>query len=204
MKFKNTLVAITSLALAFSTANAMTISFTAQAGVGVADLDGTALNGSTVQLGIYDGANFVNILGSTLTGAPLDGLFGGSSLFESTSLVGQQPAMRIFDASGTAAVIAYSTSWAFVAGAGDGTDFASAGLDLADVIAVGTTNLTGTGVLLADPTFALTSFNIGGSGNTNPTFGTPSLEIGAVPEPSTYAMIAGALALAAVMIRRRK
>jgi hypothetical protein len=180
-----------------SIVNATTVSFTAQQGTAVSNLSGTALSGTTVDLGYYDTGTFT-LLGSTTTADALpSGLFGGSSLFESTSLAAFQPAMRIFSDDG-GSVIAYSTGWSFSNGDGSGTDIGADFFDLVNVVVGG--SLTGTGVVLAE---AGSTFNLNGAGN--PTFGgSPSLEIGLVPEPSTYAALSGLLALGYVMVRRRR
>jgi len=177
--------------------NATTVSFTAQQGTAVSNLSGNALSGTVVELGYYDAATFT-LLGSTTTGSgglPA-GLFGGSNLFESASLAAFQPALRIFSDDGGSA-IAYSTGWSFTSGDGTGTDTGSDFFDLANVVTGG--SLTGTGVVVAE---AGSTFNL--SGAVNPTFAAPSLEIGVVPEPSTYAALSGLLALGYVMVRRRR
>jgi hypothetical protein len=177
--------------------NATTVSFTAQQGTAVSNLSGNALSGTAVELGYYETATFT-LLGSTTTGSgglPA-GLFGGSNLFESASLAAFQPALRIVSDDGGSA-IAYSTGWSFTSGDGTGTDTGSDFFDLANVVSGG--SLTGTGVVVAE---AGSTFNLNGA--VSPTFGTPSLEIGLVPEPSTYAALSGLLALGYVMVRRRR
>jgi len=177
--------------------NATTVSFTAQQGTGISNSSGTALTGTTVELGYYESSTFTT-LGSTTSGTPLAGMFGGSSLFESTSLASFQPALRIFSDDG-ASVIAYSTDWAFSGGDGTGIDTNSDNIDLVNVVIGG--SLTASGVVIAS---AGSAFDL--NGTTNPSFGAPSLEISlvAVPEPSAFAALAGLCALGAVMVRRRR
>lgn len=193
---KKIITTIVALSLAFASAQAVTVSFTAQAGTGVANLAGTALSGTSVQLGHYDGSTF-SVLGSGLTGAPLAGMFGDSALFESTSLAAVQPALRIFSDDG-GSVIVYNTTWAFLGGDGSGTDTGTQSFDLTNVIAAGGA-VDANGVILAT---AGSTFQIGPA--TNPTFGTPALQIGAVPEPSAFAALAGVMALGFVALRRRR
>ena len=177
--------------------NATTVSFTAQQGTGISNSSGTALAGTTVEIGYYDSSTFTS-LGSTTSGTPFAGMFGGSSLFESSSLASFQPALKIFSDDGSS-VIAYSTDWAFLGGDGTGTDTETQGVDLANVVFNG--SLTASGVVIAS---AGSAFDL--NGTANPTFGAPSLEISlvAVPEPSTFAALAGLCALGAVMVRRRR
>ena len=175
--------------------NATTVSFTAQQGTGISNSSGTALSGTTVEIGYYDSSTFTS-LGSTTSGTPFAGMFGGSSLFESTSLASFQPALKIFSDDGSS-VIAYSTDWAFLGGDGTGTDTETQSVDLANVVFGG--SLTASGVVIAS---ADSQFNLNGANN--PTFGAPSLEISAVPEPSAFAALAGICALGAVMVRRRR
>ena len=175
--------------------NATTVSFTAQQGTGISNSSGTALTGTTVEIGYYDSSTFTS-LGSTTSGTPFAGMFGGSSLFESTSLASFQPALKIFSDDGSS-VIAYSTDWAFLGGDGTGTDTETQSVDLANVVFNG--SLTASGVVIAS---AGSQFDLNGANN--PTFGAPSLEIRAVPEPSAFAALAGICALGAVMVRRRR
>ena len=177
--------------------NATTVSFTAQQGTGISNSPGTALTGTTVEIGYYDSSTFTS-LGSTTSGTPFAGMFGGSSLFESTSLASFQPALRIFSDDG-ASVIVYSTDWAFSGGDGTGIDTNSDNIDLVNVVIGG--SLTASGVVIAS---AGSAFDL--NGTTNPSFGAPSLEISlvAVPEPSAFAALAGLCALGAVMVRRRR
>ena len=175
--------------------NATTVSFTAQQGTGISNSSGTALTGTTVEIGYYDSSTFTS-LGSTTSGTPFAGMFGGSSLFESTSLASFQPALKIFSDDGSS-VIAYSTDWAFLGGDGTGTDTETQSVDLANVVFNG--SLTASGVVIAS---AGSAFDL--NGTANPTFGAPSLEIRAVPEPSAFAALAGICALGAVMVRRRR
>jgi len=202
MKLKTIVATSALITIALSTASAVSMSYTAQQGTGIGDFNTqNPLSGTTVQLGVWDGGSF-SVLDSSLSadGGNPAGLFGGNVLFESTSLAAAQPAMRIFDVTGTAAVIAYTTDWFFAAGDGTGTDTGTQFIDLADVIAFGGTP-TANAQFFADPNLAPALVGIGG---VNPSFGSPMLLVSAVPEPSTYAMLAGALALVAVMIRRRK
>jgi len=176
--------------------NATTVSFTAQQGTGISNSSGTALTGTTVEIGYYDSSTFTS-LGSTTSGVSLPaGMFGGSSLFESASLASFQPALKIFSDDG-ASVIAYSTVWAFEGGDGTGTDTNTQSIDLANVVIGG--SLTASGVVIAS---AGSAFDL--NGTANPSFLSPSLEISAVPEPSTFAALAGLCALGAVMLRRRR
>ena len=176
--------------------NATTVSFTAQQGTGISNSSGTALTGTTVEIGYYDSSTFTS-LGSTTSGTPLAGMFGGSSLFESDSLASFQPALKIFSDDGSS-VIAYSTDWAFLGGDGTGIDTNTQSVDLANVVFNG--SLTASGVVIAGDLSSQFDLN----GANNPTFGAPSLEIYAVPEPSTFAALAGLCALGAVMVRRRR
>ena len=177
--------------------NATTVSFTAQQGTGISNSSGTALTGTTVEIGYYDSSTFTS-LGSTTSGTPFAGMFGGSSLFESVSLASFQPALKIFSDDGSS-VIAYSTDWAFLGGDGTGIDTNTQSVDLANVVFNG--SLTASGVVIAS---AGSAFDLNAA--TNPTFGAPSLEISlvAVPEPSAFAALAGLCALGAVMVRRRR
>ena len=194
---KNTLLTLFCL-LPFATSSLLgtTVSFTAQQGTAVSSLTGTHLSNTTVEIGHYASGTFTS-LGSTATGGNLPaGLFGGSAQFDSSSLTTAQVAMRIFSDDG-GSVIAYSTTWRFSGGDGSGTDTNTDNFDLVQAVAGGA--LTTTGVVVASPG---SQFSL--SGATNPTFNSPSISVGVVPEPSTYAMLAGALALGYVMIRRRK
>jgi hypothetical protein len=194
---KKTYFSLILLFLGLAVVNATTVNFTAQAGTGVANLSGTALTGTNVELGYYDGS--FSSVGSVvaLTGDSLPaGLFGANSLFNSDSLTALQPALRIFSDDG-GSVIVFSTNWSFSAGDGTGTDSNTDGpFDLANVVSGG--SLTGTGSIFAS---AASTFNLNGANN--PTFGAPSLEIGLVPEPSAFALIAGCFGMAWVMVRRR-
>ena len=152
--------------------NATTVSFTAQQGTGISNSSGTALTGTTVEIGYYDSSTFTS-LGSTTSGTPFAGMFGGSSLFESTSLASFQPALKIFSDDGSS-VIAYSTDWAFLGGDGTGTDTETQSVDLANVVFNG--SLTASGVVIAS---AGSQFDLNGANN--PTFGAPSLEITCCP-----------------------
>lgn len=181
--------------LAAASVHGTTVSFTAQQGTAVSNLSGVPLSGTTVELGHWDGAAF-SLLGSTSTGNPLPpGLFGGSVLFDSTTLTTVQPAFRIFSDDG-GSVVAFSSNWSFSSGDGTGIDFSTDAFDLANVVSGG--SLTGTGVLLAS---AGSTFNLNGAAN--PTFSSPSLEIGLIPEPSSFALIAGCFGLALAVVRRR-
>ena len=142
--------------------NATTVSFTAQQGTGISNSSGTALTGTTVEIGYYDSSTFTS-LGSTTSGTPFAGMFGGSSLFESTSLASFQPALKIFSDDGSS-VIAYSTNWAFSGGDGTGIDTNSDNIDLANVVIGG--SLTASGVVIAS---AGSAFDL--NGTANPTFG---------------------------------
>ena len=142
--------------------NATTVSFTAQQGTGISNSSGTALTGTTVEIGYYDSSTFTS-LGSTTSGTPFAGMFGGSSLFESTSLASFQPALKIFSDDGSS-VIAYSTNWAFSGGDGTGIDTNSDNIDLANVVIGG--SLTASGVVIASVGSA---FDL--NGTANPTFG---------------------------------
>jgi hypothetical protein len=186
------------LAAAALTANATTVSYTAQQGTGLSDLNGTELTGTLVEIGYLNTGIFTS-LGSTTTGNPLpNGMFGGSVLFDSSSLTSAQPALQLTSSDG-GSIIAYATSWAFSAGDGTGTDTSSDAFDLANVAIGG--SLTASGVVVAN---SGSTFNLNGA--TNSSFNQPSISFGldAVPEPSTYALLAGALAFAFVAIRRRK
>ena len=194
MKKTNFLYAAISLLL-LSIAGATTANVNAQQGSGVSDLFGNPLTGTPVDLGYYDGT--FNLLSSSVatTGTPFDGLFGGSVSFDSDLLTTVQPAIRIFSNDGGSA-IAYSTSWEFSPGDGGAFDTNSDTFDLVNVVSGGA--LTGTGMVLASEG---STFDLNGA--LNPTFGTPSLAIGLVPEPSTYALIIGMLTLGCVIVRRR-
>ena len=181
-------------------ANATTVTFTAQQGTAVSNLAGVQLSGTTVQLGYYNSATFTFLGDTTTAGGTLPaGLFGGSVLFESTSLADFQPAFQIFSDDG-GAVIAYSTTWAFEGGDGTGTDTDTNSFDLANVVTAGA--LATNGVVLP---IAGSTFELNGAGNDTFT-GNASLAVGlaAVPEPSTYAVLSGLLALGYVAVRRRR
>jgi hypothetical protein len=205
-KFKNKLIKMKKLTLSIAcltllsafSANATTVTFTAQAGAGVTNLAGAALTGTAVEVGYYDSGVFTSVGDAGLTGTPAPGLFGDSTIFNSNPLTAFQPALRIFSTDGGSA-IAYSSAWTFSAGDGGGTDTGSDAFELADVFIVGA--LTGTGSVFASAgsQFSLAGDPVGAFG------ATPSLEIGlAIPEPSTYAALAGLCALSFVMVRRRR
>lgn len=181
--------------VAFSIADATTAHVTAQQGAGVSNLFGDPLYGTPVDLGYYDGT--FNLLFSSVTnaGVPLPGLFGGSVSFDSNLHLMFQPALRIFSDDG-GSVIAYSTAWEFSSGDGSGLDINSDSFDLIDVLSGG--ELTETGEVLAS---VGSTFNLNGANN--PTFGTPSLAIGVIPESSTYTLIIGVLTFGYLSMARR-
>jgi hypothetical protein len=174
-----------SLLLAVSAVSATTVSFTAQQGTAVSNLAGFQLSGTSVEIGYFEAATFTS-LGSTSTGSPLPGMFGGSSIFESTSLAAFQPALQIFSDDG-GSVIAYSTAWTFSGGDGSGTDSSTDAFDLSQIVSNGA--LVTDGVVLAN---AGSTFDLNGVGN-SAFGGQASLAVGlestAVPEPSSYSVL---------------
>jgi hypothetical protein len=202
MKLTITLLALLTFC---SLASATTINFSAQvansiAGVGGADLDANDL----VEIGTWDGSTF-NVLGSGVN----DGGFGATGIFANTvgpfaSAAGAQIAFRWSEAAtGYTGIIYYDIAtagsiadqWTLKGGDGSGSDFNANNVDITDLTVDGNgATLLGNAVLIG--------VEFGGQN----AFGSPSFNLVAVavPEPSTYAALAGLCALGAVMVRRRR
>ncbi len=202
MKKTITLLALVGL---FSVANATTINFQAGTANNLAGDGGAALAGSDdIEVGTWDGATF-SLLG---TGSNDNILFGpgffGNSTGPFASASGAQLAFRWTEAaSGLTGMIYYdiaaadatAANWTLKGGNGSGSDFNSNDIDVADLTTGDPYNtLSGNAVLIG---VEFSGTNAAGV----PSF---NLVAVAVPEPSTFAALAGLCALGAVMVRRRR
>jgi hypothetical protein len=193
MKKTITLFSILSLC---SIASATSLSFTAQIhnnlqGLGGADLAGTDL----VHFGTWDGSSFVSLASVASNSLGTAGFFSGSlGTTDFDSIAGQQLAIQWSEAASGLTGLLYlnsseSAQWAVKAGDGGGTDFNTNAVDISDLTSGGFTLVTGATLIGA----TLAGINVAS---------VPSFQL--VPEPSTFAALAGLCALGAVMVRRRR
>ena len=196
MKKTITILSILSLC---SIASATSLSFTAQIdnnlqGLGGADLASTDL----VNFGTWDGTSFVSLASIASDSLGTAGFFSGSlGTTDFDSIAGQQLAIQWSEAASGLTGLLYlnsseSAQWAVKAGDGGGTDFNTNAVDISDLTSADGLTLV-TGATLIGATFA-------GNNGAN----VPSFQLVAVPEPSTFAALAGLCALGAVMVRRRR
>jgi hypothetical protein len=191
-----------------SVATATNINFSAQIANNLSGVSGADLApGDRVEVGIWTGSAFNFISDGTNDNIGLaPGFFSHSSgLFDSTSNVGSQLAFRWSEAaSGFSAILYYDIStgldsgrvdqWTLKSGDGGGNDFNENSIDIADLADSSTswTTLDSAAVLL------------GATFTGNNVVDVPSFQVSAVPEPSTYAAIAGLVVLGFTAVRRRR
>ena len=125
---------------------------------------------------------------------------------DTTSFAGQQLAIRWTEAASSQSAIIYvdiTTSgldalikdqWTVRAGDGGGLDNGQNQIEVSDLTTGSGFDTLRDGAVLLNAHFTITL---------NP-YGYHSFQIGAVPEPSTYAAFAGLIALLAVMVKRRR
>lgn len=183
------------------TSQALIINFGAATTNIVADEFGLPLAASSlVQVGTWNGSIFTP-LKDTVSDPGLPGSFAGSSdNLNTTAIAGQQLAIRWFDTTDNSGFfgIAYSNTPAWKVVSSDATEIVpvSQGLDIGDLTTNSGMDLAGTAVLINatfGPAVTPDSYGIGA---------TPVFQM--IPEPSTYAALAGALALGLVAWKRRR
>lgn len=192
------------IALSFSLGlalNATTITFSAQVANSLAGVGGAALGSvDVISAGTWDGVSFTSLTtGSNDNIGFGPGFFSNSfGPFDSASSAGAQLALSWSNA-GQTAIIYYdiaagdslAANWTLKGGDGGGTDFNSNPIDVSDLAdpAAGYAALSSSAVLI---NAQFTGANAAG---------VPQFNI--VPEPSSYALLGGLLALGCVMLRRR-
>jgi hypothetical protein len=187
-----------------SIASATSITFNAGTANGISGFGNASLAPTDlVEIGTWDGATFLG-LGSS---AP-DNLSSGNGLFSGevatfASAAGAQLAYRWSEAaSGATGIIFYdiafggakAAEWTLKGGDGTGSDFNQNIIDVADL-----TTGSGDSYAVLDAGAVLIGAAFAGP---NGATGAPNFSL--VPEPSTYAALAGMLALSFVMVRRRR
>ncbi|CAA6697036.1 PEP-CTERM sorting domain-containing protein [Lentimonas sp. CC10] len=200
---RNSLLAVTSLLLATGVAHSQVEVITSPTTSGSATSSGGAF-GSTALFGGGGAVPFVGIatFDLSVTGFTIAQLTGASFTVEYDLSV----------ANGSAAGKTYAVDLlgTFDSGANSGSYYSAAGTTIVGPIAVAAgTDLTASGTLgtpdEADD-FAVFRFRdptaVGGAINQF-LASNISLSVTAVPEPSSYALLAGCLALTSVMVRRR-
>lgn len=203
---KLSIIALCSAAV-FGSANAVSFSFGAVVSSGIADAFDVEYNESLyAEVGTYESNVFQLIGGSAST--VTDGLFAASVNGINTTatgmdIVGDQLAFKIYftdTPTGDFALFSvdktFNTDWAVVSGDGTAFDFGFQSLDVADL-----TN-SGSGLVLDLVNATLINATLGSTDN-SVTVGGNNFVLSAVPEPSSYAFLAGALGLACVVFRRK-
>lgn len=202
---KKSLHILTALLASAISAYSMSVNFSALAQNVFGDSSGNDLaQGNLIQVGTYDGTDFT-ILGSALIGdgAGFDGgVLFQTPIFDSTALgiVGDQLAIRFFNSSvedfADYGLVLFDGSlnseWSVKATSTGPTPNQNQ-IELADLTdAAGTSLLAGASILVGSFGPAVDS-----------ALGLPLIQTQVVPEPSAFALLAGCLGLAWVMVRRR-
>jgi hypothetical protein len=207
---KRNIVILTLLALA-GVAGSQAASFTYSAAVAnnLLGFNGQALTiNDTVEIGTYLNGTFTSLHAGTPVDANGPGFFQyAQQAFQNTnSIAGQQLAIQWSEAASGQSAILYvditttgldaiiKDQWTVKAGDGTGLDTIQNIIDISDLTTGGNFNTLRDGATFVNAHFTA-ALNVAGA---------PSFQIGAVPEPSTYAAFAGLIALLAVMVKRRR
>ena len=199
---KKLLLLVTMLTVSASL-SASTISFTAAVANNISGISGADLAASVqVSAGIWDGVSFTSLAsgGNANVGAGAGFFSNSSGKLDTASSAGSQLAFSWTDGGQTAIIYYDITSapaeassvdnWTLAGGDGGGTDFFQNNIDVVDLTVGGSGATLNSSAVLINAAF----------GGTN-SLGTPTFSI--VPEPSSYALLGGLLALTCVMLRRR-
>jgi len=193
--------------VATSASYSAAFSFGAAVANNLTGVNGAALAGTDqVEIGTYTGGVFSSLFAGSNNNVSVGaGFFSHAEVAKqnTNSIAGEQLAIRWSNA-GETAILYYDITttggdsaliaqWSVKAGDGGGTDFAVNAIDISDL----TTGEPSYNTLVSGAVLVNAELS-----STVNAAGAPSFS--AVPEPSTYAMFAGVLALGYVMIRRRR
>lgn len=205
---KNTLFALGVLCLAHS-ASAVTFTFGAFVENGISDASGAEYDGVDLYLefGTYEGAMFDLIDGGAFS--VFDGVVAGftvnslNTTATGLDIAGDQLALKIYQTStptGDFSLFSYDKAvnpeWAVKSGDGTTLDFNSNTIDIGDLTTSGGTALDTVNSTVVDAVLGSTPNGGGLPG--------PNFVLGTVPEPSSFAMIAGIAVLGVTAVRRRR
>ena len=207
MKTKTLLLTLTALFAAVASSSASSITFSAAIANNLAGVSEAPLaSGVLIEVGTYTSGSFT-LIGSgsndNVTFGP--GFFANPlGKLDTSALAGSQLAYRWTEATDNNTGIIYYdiatgadsnrvSQWTLAGGNGGGTDFNTNAIDVTDL----TVDIAG---FTLDAAAVLINVEFSGNNSDNK----PSFNVIAIPEPSTFAALAGLCALGAVMVRRRR